>query len=72
MSYRGRVDRLERALGGPEERPICGPGDVHRCADPEAEHRTFTIRIDFPREDEGDGEDRGAGDSGERVHHASC
>jgi hypothetical protein len=44
MSYSDRLDRLERAMGGDDERRFCGPWG-HRCADPEAPHDEFTINI---------------------------
>jgi hypothetical protein len=51
MSHGGRLDRLERALGGEPERQFCGPWG-HRCADAEAPHDEFTLRVDLARDDD--------------------
>ena len=49
---RRRLDALERVLGGANPgREFCGPWG-HRCDDPAAPHREFTLRIGDRAEDQ--------------------
>ena len=44
MSYRGRLDRLERALEGERERHVCGDGRPP-CDRPDLPRDRFTVAI---------------------------